>query len=217
MFERFLSVLKTCMQPGRQRRRVLMTLVGVCVTGVGAGLIQKAAFGVDPYMCLINGLHQVIPLSFGTLFLLVNLLTLVLIFIINKHFIGLGTVINMVLLGYIVDGTVQLCAYLVPNETIVIRIVYMALGFLIVCFSSSLYFTADMGVSTYDAIALHLTAKKVGPFRFMRILTDVTCVVAGLLLSWMPGVGTIICAFGMGPLVSFFNDRISIPMLEGKR
>lgn len=88
--------------------------------------------------------------------------------------------------------------------------------------------TADLGVSTYDAVALIMTNKwKLGKFKFIRVITDVVCVAggAGLFLaghgeagkiSTFIGIGTIITAFFMGPLIEFFNEHIARPMLNGK-
>ena len=88
--------------------------------------------------------------------------------------------------------------------------------------------TADLGVSTYDAVALIIvnTWKK-GKFQYVRIITDLVCVVLGCLLfilsggkiSQIPtiaGIGTIITAFFMGPLIEFFNVHIARPILKSK-
>lgn len=88
--------------------------------------------------------------------------------------------------------------------------------------------TADLGVSTYDAVALILVNKwHIGQFKYIRIVTDVICVVLGAVLfllgggklSAIPtiiGVGTIITAFFMGPLIEVFNRKVAIPMLKGE-
>lgn len=216
MFSKLQAALRSYMTPGLQRRRLIMTVVGVCVTGIAAGMLKQAAFGVDPYQSMCNGLHNVIPMSFGTLYMLINLVTLIVVFFLNKHYIGIATLINMFLLGYIIDGTEMLLMSIVPDPSFGMRVFYLIAGVIVVCFAASLYFTADLGVSTYDAIALHLAAKKVGPFRVIRIATDCLCVLCGFLLRWMPGVGTIIMALGTGPLISFFGDHFAKPMLYGK-
>ena len=91
--------------------------------------------------------------------------------------------------------------------------------------ASSLYFTADLGVSTYDAVALVWSERQSRiAFPLCRILTDSACVLAGgvlCLLSGMSypqlfgsvGVATVITAFFMGPLIEFFNKTVSRPLL----
>lgn len=85
------------------------------------------------------------------------------------------------------------------------------------CFGSALYFNADLGVSTYDAVSLVISEKqKKVSFKVCRILSDLICVSLGVLMcklahmSWgevgaVVGIGTIITAFFMGPLISFFS------------
>jgi len=90
-----------------------------------------------------------------------------------------------------------------------------------ICLAGSLYFTADLGVSTYDIWALVLDKRTRFPFRFLRIATDLLCVGTGFALlgfrtAGVIGVGTIITAFFMGPLIDFFNRKVSRPMLYGK-
>ncbi|MBP3278244.1 MAG: hypothetical protein J6M44_04720 [Butyrivibrio sp.] len=86
--------------------------------------------------------------------------------------------------------------------------------------------TADLGVSTYDAIAIVISGKwKIGKFKYVRICTDLVCVIAGCLLfvaagnaianiPTIAGIGTIITAFFMGPLIEFFNEKVARPMLK---
>ena len=64
------SRLKEFTQPGIQRRRLLMTLLGVIVCGISVGFFKEANFGVDPFQCFAAGMDNVIPLSFGTLYTL---------------------------------------------------------------------------------------------------------------------------------------------------
>jgi len=220
------SAVEAYFKPGVQRRRLIMTIVGVCVTGIAAGMLKQAAFGVDPYQCMCNGLHQVIPMSFGTLYMLINLATLVVVYFLNRHYIGIATLINMFLLGYIIDGTEQLLMSFIPAPSIGVRVFYLLAGIVIVCFAASLYFTADLGVSTYDAVAIIMANTwKWGQFKFVRIATDVCCVVLGCGLFLLgggrmaqipaiAGVGTILTAFFMGPLIDFFNRKFSVPFLE---
>ena len=88
--------------------------------------------------------------------------------------------------------------------------------------------TADLGVSTYDAIALIIvnTWKK-GKFRYVRIITDVVCIMIGVILflcaghsfreiPTIVGIGTIITALLMGPLIEVFNKLVSRPLLGVK-
>ena len=73
---------------------------------------------------------------------------------------------------------------------------------------------SNLGVSVYDAIPIRIAEKTGLPFRFVRVACDLVCVGAGALSGLLPGVGTLITALFMGPLIDFFNRRFSIPLLE---
>ena len=153
--------------PGQTRRRALMTLAGVSISGVSVGLFKQAAFGVDPFQSFCNGLHQVIPISFGTLYMLINAVMLIFALLFYRKYIGVTTFINLFLLGYLIDFSEQIIFALMGPPDLVARIIYLAAGIVILCFASSLYIVADLGVSTYDAVALFLAEKKIAPFRFI--------------------------------------------------
>jgi len=211
--EKLLALLKPYFRPGMERRRALMTIFGVTTGGLSVGLFKQSAFGVDPFQCLCSGLNNVIPIDFGTLYVIINAVLLLVVFLLDRHYISLGTFINLFLLGYVVQFSENALFALFGAPSMALRIVYLVVGMVVLCLASSLYFTADLGVSTYDAIALYLAAKKIAPFRFIRIFTDLCCVGVGFLFGCVPGIGTILSAFFMGPLISWFNGKVAQPLL----
>lgn len=207
-------------------RRVWMCVLGVIVCSISVGLFKRAAYGVDPFQTFMAGLDAVIPISFGTLYVIANICLLLFSLVFDRHFIGLGTFINLFLTGYIADYSHKLLLYILPDIGIVGRAICLIIGIVIMCFASAIYFTADLGVSTYDAVALIISGTwKVWQFKFVRITTDIVCVIVGVILfliagnGWslvptIAGIGTIITAFFMGPLIDFFNRKVAIPMLN---
>lgn len=197
-------------------RRILMTISGVLIAGFSVGMFNFSAFGMDPFQVLAHGIWKHLPIGFGTFYLLLNLVMLIFIFLIDKHKIGLGTLINIFLLGYVVEFSSLLFQTLIPEPSIVLKAVFLLVGLLILCFASSLYYVADMGVSTYDAVALLLSEKKVAKFQYCRIGTDLICTAVGYFLGATVGVGTLVTAFFMGPVIAFFNKHVSYSLRYGK-
>lgn len=201
-----------------QVKRILMTVLGVSVCGFSVGFFSYSDFGMDPFQVLAHGLWNLTPISFGLFYIILNAIMLVVIFFTNKRKIGLGTVINLFLIGYISEFSEFLLRKFQQEPTMLVRIVALTIAVIVMCFASAIYFTADLGVSTYDAIALTIderTSDKI-QFRFIRIATDLICVIVGVIFGAKAGVGTIITAFFMGPLIAFFNRTVAIPMLYGK-
>lgn len=208
------------------RRRLLMSLCGVVICAISVGIFKEAALGVDPFQSFAAGLDAIIPLPFGTVYMLANIVLLLFSLIVDRHYIGIATFINLFLLGYITQFTYGLLQKWIPEPNLAQRIVCLVIGIVIICFSSALYMTADLGVSTYDAIALILSNKwKIGKFKYVRICCDIVCVLTGCGLFLLAGgkikeiptivgVGTIITAFFMGPLIEVFNVKIARPFLK---
>ena len=209
-------------------RRILMSVFGVLITGACVGLLKLAAFGVDPFQTLMSGLHTMFPISFGTLYVIVNVVLLSFSLIFDRTKIGLATFINLFLLGYITEYTYNFLQTVFVAPSMITRVLCLLVGIVVLCFGASMYMTANMGVSTYDAVAIVLSEKwKVARFQYCRIATDVVCVTSGTVIyllaggAWsevtaMVGVGTIVTAFFMGPIIAFFNEKVSKPMLGEK-
>lgn len=205
-----------------------MSLLGVIITAISIGAFKFAEFGVDPFQSFMSGMDVLIPIDFGTLYVIVNTVLLLFALLFDRHYIGIATLINLFLLGYVVDLTLGVLIVRIPEPTLLIRAVFFLFGFLFLCIGSSLYMSADLGVSTYDAIALVCANKwRLGKFKVVRICTDITCIGLGIityLISGSPangissfvGIGTIFTAFFMGPLIDFFNKKLSLPLLQSK-
>lgn len=215
--EKISQGLKTFFLPGQQRRRMLMAVFGVLICGFGVALCRMAGFGVDAFQSLCSGLYLVIPLPQGTIYVLINVALLIVDLFLDRHYLGLGTLINLFLLGYVVDGSEVLLRSIFGSPNLAGQIIFLLAGFLVCCISCSVYMTANLGVSTYDVIALFVARETPIPFRVIRIITDVICVAVGWVLGSVPGICTLLCAFCMGPMISFFNRVISEPMLRGAK
>lgn len=208
-----------------KKRRILMSLTGVLITAVSIGAFKLAAFGVDPFQSFMSGLDELTTIPFGTLHVIVNACLLLFGLFADRRNIGIATFINLFLLGYIVQFSYDVLQMVFPEPSMLTRWVSLIVGIIALCFGSSLYMTANLGVSTYDAIAVVLSGKwKLGKFQYVRICCDLVCVIVGVGLFLLAGgavariptiagVGTVITAFFMGPLIAWFNKTIAEPML----
>ena len=201
-------------------RRILMALGGMAVAGIAVGFFKRAFFGVDPFQCFCNGVNRVIPIGFGTLYMLINAVLLVIDLFLDRHYIGISTFINLFLVGYAAEFSENMLARWFGSPGLVGRILFLVIGIVVSCIAAAFYYTADLGVSTYDAIPLHIADRKpklfgrVLPFRVIRIISDLICVGIGFALGFMPGIGTVITALFMGPLITFFKRTMSDPLLK---
>lgn len=197
-----------------QARRIIMAFCGVVLCGFCVGMLQKANLGVDPFTCFVTGVANIFGSTYSTFYLILTGLLLLLVLVLSRHYIGIATVINLFLTGVAADIMHNLLDLLVPHPGLGARVVIMLVGIVFTCLAAALYFTADLGVSAYDAMAL-IAANKYHllPFKYCRIITDSFCVLVGFMFNVTLGIGTIVTALFMGPLTQWFKSHLAEPLL----
>lgn len=209
-------------------KRTVLSLVGIFLMGFAISLFSLSNFGVDPYTSMNMNISSVVGMSFGTYQLIVNaVILLVALIVAHRGLIGVGTAFNMVLVGYTCDFFEKLLSPLVSG-VFAQRIVLLVVAVILMCFATSLFFTADIGVGAYDTVAFMITQRTKVPMKVTRVITDVSVVLIGLVVSGglaavfkgnfseikNIGIGTVITAFCTGPLVTFFNKHVSEKILN---
>lgn len=201
--------------PDQFRPRLAMTTIGVILCAIAVGFFKRSLFGVDPFQCFAQGSHLRFfgGMSYGTYYAGLSIVMLTIDFFLDRHYIGIATFINLFLTGYIADFSQAAIARLLPDPSLLTRALMLLFAIVVMCFASSLYMTSDLGVSVYDAIPIIISGRSKKPFRFCRIGCDLICVAVGAICGLLPGIGTLITAFFMGPLIEFFNVTFSRPFL----
>ena len=103
-----------------------------------------------------------------------------------------------------------------PAEQLPIQLLWVVIAVPVTAFGCSLYQTADLGVAPYDSLALALQDHLHKPYFGCRVFTDALCAAITFLLGGLVGIGTLVCAFGLGPFIQFFNGAFSEKILQYK-
>ena len=119
-------------------KRIIMSFIGVVLLAVAVAFCKTAALGVDPFQTLVGGLDKAIPINFGTLYMIINIVLLIFVFIFDKHYIGLATFINLFLLGYLIEFFYSIIQLFISNHSLIISLLLMIIAILIMCFGASL-------------------------------------------------------------------------------
>lgn len=190
-------------------KRMAMVCAGTLIMGFAVSLSVYARLGTDPCTCMNTGLARLLGMSFGVWQLIMNSIVLVFTFFFARDKIGFGTVVNMVAVGFLVDFFSWLYTFFLPPEPpLFLRAACMLLGVGILAFTAALYMYPELGVSPYDSIGFILVRFLHAQYRWCRVGYDVTAVLLGASLGGVAGIGTVITAFCMGPLIKFFGDRM---------
>ena len=154
-------------------KRISGMVLGILFIGLCVSFLRLSQFGVDPFSAMNLGISGFIGWSFGTWQLLVNAIILVVVFFQARSCIGLGTIINMVFVGYIADFICYVANDVVQIQmNLPLRILALLLAQLMASMGVALYMVADMGIAPYDSVAIiieKLTHQKI-PFHKARIL-----------------------------------------------
>ncbi len=192
------------------KRRLPRLFVGLLALGSGTGMMVEAELGVSPYDVLHQGLADLTGLSFGTVVIALGALILLLWIPLGQKF-GIGTVINTLVVGLIIDAFLELS----PNpDALALRWVYLVGGIVIVAFGVGLYIGAGLGPGPRDGLMTGIAAKG-HPLWLVRTGLELTALVAGWLLGGDVGVGTLLFAFGIGPLGHYFLLKLHLGVGRG--
>jgi len=187
------------------KRRVPRLVVGLLALGIGIALMVEAQLGVSPYDVLHQGLADLTGLSFGTVVILFGVIVLVFWIPLGQR-LGIGTIINTLTVGLIVDAFLELNP---DPQTLAVRWAYLLAGILIISFGVGLYIGAGLGPGPRDGLMTGIAAKGY-PLWIVRTLLELTALLAGWLLGGDVGIGTLLFAFGIGPLGHFFLLRLHL-------
>lgn len=206
-------------------KRVVLSFISIIIMGFGISLFSVSGFGVDPFTSMNMNVASTLGIGFGTYQLIVNAIILLYVIIVaHRGLVGVGTVFNMVGCGYSCEFFQSMIQPLVNEHyTYALRVPLLLIGIVTLCFACSLFFTANIGVGPYDALGFMLSRGIKLEHKWVRVITDVTVILIGLVISGglnailsgnfnevkNIGIGTIITAFCMGPLINVFNKNVS--------
>jgi uncharacterized membrane protein YczE len=189
--------------------RLPRLLVGLVLFGIGIAVMVVANLGLSPWEVLHQGISRNTGIPIGTVGILTGIVVLVL-WIPLKERIGIGTILNVILIGLVVDLTL----WLMPEtiELLWLRWALMLGGTVVIAFGSGLYIGAGLGPGPRDGLMMGLQRKGIN-VGIARIGIEVSVLIIGWLMGGTVGIGTVVFAFGVGPLVAVFLPKLSLPPL----
>ncbi|MDM8238707.1 hypothetical protein QUW63_06270 [Pseudoflavonifractor phocaeensis] len=204
--------------------RVVLLLLGLWIAHLGVTLFLQTNLGSDPFNVFVQGLFRALPwpdwagMTHGRVHLLVSLLIMVVLLVVDRSYVGIGTVLCMALGGPIIDVyTLWLSPFLNETLPLAVRVPLLAVGCVILAFGMTIVIRSQAGTGPNDLVAVVLSDKSGKPFGPVRIGVDLTFALVGFALGGVVGVGTIICAFLVGPAAQLFfpvSEKICVCVLN---
>ncbi|MET0672472.1 MAG: hypothetical protein ABWY37_03170 [Microbacterium pygmaeum] len=186
-------------------RRVTQLLIGLVLYGAGCALTVEAGLGVDPWTVFAQGISVHTGIGVGWVTNIVGFLVL-LLWIPLRQKPGVGTIANILLVGTSMQAVLWLMA---PVHGLAAQIAVLLGGILLVAIASGLYIGARFGPGSRDGLMTGLHARLGWPIWVSRATVEVTVLLIGWLLGGTVGIGTVLFAALIGPLV-----HLALPLLD---
>ncbi len=188
-------------------RRLLQLYAGLVLYGTSMALQIRANLGLDPWDVFHQGLANRTGLSFGTITIIVGALVL-LAWIPLRQRPGLGTISNVFVIGLAVDAALSLIgdAHVLPTQ-----LSLLAAGVLLNAVAGAAYIGAGLGPGPRDGLMTGLvrrTGGRVGP---IRTGIELSVLAAGFALGGTVGLGTVVYAVSIGPLLALLLPAFTVP------
>lgn len=187
--------------------RLARLLAGLWLFGTGDAILLSAQLGTAPWTVLAEGVSRQTPLSIGVATQLIGAVVL-LGWIPLRERPGLGTVLNIIVIGLAIDVMLQV---LPEPQGLIAKGGAVLLGTAIVGLASGLYLTANLGPGPRDGWMTGLQRRYAQPIWRVRLLIELTVLTAGWLLGGTVGLGTIAHALLVGPAVHLALRLLSRP------
>lgn len=184
--------------------RLIQLVVGLLLYGFTMALMVQSGLGLDPWDVFHEGLTNYVPLTFGQVVIAVGAIVLVL-WIPLKQWPGIGTVLNVVLIGLAADAGIALVA--APDE-VWARIALLMVGVVGNGMAGALYIGARLGPGPRDGLWVGLVERTGLSVRRVRTGIEIIVLATGFLLGGTVGAGTVLYALTIGPLNQFFLERV---------
>ena len=198
-------------------RRIIGMVVGVVIIGLGIALFKQAHLGNDSISALNMRLAEMLGISLGVENICINVLFFIIQVWVGRKYIGLGTFVNGIGIGFIVTAFYDpIAAHFGAAEAagLPVQLLWVALAVPVTALGVSLYQTADLGIAPYDYLSIGLRDYSPFPYFSCRVFTDALCAVICQMLGGLVGLGTLICAFCLGPFIQFFDSHFSQKVLK---
>lgn len=192
-------------------RRLGQLYLGLVLFGLSSAMMVRSVLGLNPWDVFHQGLDERTPLSFGTVVIISGAFVL-LLWIPLRQRPGLGTVSNIFVIGLAAD----LGLWLIPGvETLAGRAAMLAGGILLNGLATSAYIGAGFGPGPRDGLMTGLASRTGWPIRRVRTGIELAVLAAGWLLGGTVGIGTVLYALAIGPIVHltlpWFTFRVATP------
>jgi uncharacterized membrane protein YczE len=189
-------------------RRLLQLYAGLVLYGASMALQIRAGLGLDPWDVFHQGVADRTGLSFGTVVIVTGTVVL-LAWIPLRQRPGFGTISNVFVIGIAVDAALAVLPH-AGSAPVAVAMLLSGVG--LNGLAGGAYIGAGLGPGPRDGLMTGLVRRTGGSIRVVRTSLEVTVLVAGAALGGTVGIGTVVYAVSIGPIVHAVLPRLTVPL-----
>lgn len=199
-------------------RRLVQLYVGLSLYGISTAMFVRANLGADPWNVFHLGVGKVVSLDIGTVMILTGVAVL-LLWIPLRQRPGLGTISNVIVLGLTADATL---AVLSTPDSVWLKALLLVAAVVVNALATGMYIGAGFGAGPRDGLMTGIHARTGWSVRVIRTTIEVSVLIIGFLLGGSVGIGTLVYALAIGPLIQiclpwFRTTPVMHPMQEKEK
>lgn len=189
------------------KKKILTLFLGILILALGTSICNFTGLGIDPFNAFCTGISVYTGISVGTCVLLGQCLLAGTAFYLNRAYLGIGSVIPMIFFGYFLEFFNWLLPKIMTVGVGLLGNLFLFLaGMILITAGMTVYMNCNLGMVPYDSVSFIISERTGGNCFVLRVLLD-TCFAASALLVKGPiSVGTILLAFGTGPLLKVMRQ-----------
>ena len=191
---------------GKQLRRVPRLVLGLALFGVGIAMSVLGDYGLPSWDVFHQGLSEKTPISIGVAVIVTGAVLLIALLALREP-IGIGTVLNVALIGLVMDGVL---AIIEPPTHVAARVAYSLGGPLVVAVASGLYLGVRLGPGPRDGLMTAMARRGITVWK-ARFSVEAAVLIAGFAMGGTLGWGTIWFLIVIGPAVQIALRLLSVP------
>lgn len=195
-------------------KRVLLTLISVLFMGITLSVLKLLDLGMDSFTYMNVNIANKAGWALGNWQLCLNVVMFIPVILWGRKHLGIGTIFNMVLIGYTVDFCTWIWELIDLKSFLdgqVVRYIIMLPVLVVFIFAAAIYMSTDMGTAPFDALPMMISEKipKVS-FKVVRFIWDLTAVAIGFVLSGKVPIVTILLVIFLGNTIAFVRKNMKI-------
>ena len=192
--------------------KLILAIVGIILVGTGVAFNAAAALGNDPIGIVYDGIRNIAHLSgeqLGMASNLVNIVLVLIVFLLDSHYVNVGTWIYIIPYGTVVAFGGKLYHMIFATQNLWNQMIGAFCGCMLLYTGVAMYIAADVGLDPFTGLVMVLRDKVDREYKTVKVCFDILCILLGVVIGGKLGVITIITALTAGPVIQFLSNKIA--------